>query len=178
MKPHSATVVLATICASIAAADTVHISLFEIESRGLMGDPNNMVLVIDVADELGLPSGTPAIVTGVGYDISLSNRGSTLLADTKAYFDDNISPDGVGVHIWPAEGDTATGWGSYDSGGIMDTDDVPLPDGMLRIDFYELNDDYPGQWDTFWNGSLQVEAVPEPTPVLLACVGTLFLRRR
>jgi hypothetical protein len=162
--------------ASAALASTFQVSLFEIESRDLLGDPNNVVLTIDVAAELGLPPGTPALLTGAGWDLSLTNRGDSPLSEAKAYCDDNVSPDGAGVFIWPAEGDGATGFGLYNTGGIVDTADVVLPDGMLRIEFYELVDQHPGEWDTYWNGNIQLEVTPEPASVLLVA-GVLLLRR-
>ncbi len=156
------------------------------ESMDLEGDPDNVVLMVDVASELGLVAGTPLVVNGVGWDISLATNSPSTLAEAKIYLDDNINPDGTGVYLNPGVNDSFPGNNEYDSGGIIvlgdvGIPDVPLPNGMLRVEFFEESkDDFPDFADAFWrNGFISVQVVPEPGAcILLLILGSQMLRRR
>ncbi len=113
------------------------------------GDVSNDVPVLDLAVLLGLPSGTAVTMTGIGWDVVIDTttpgQGS-YLSEATMYFDDNIAPDGSGLHLSPGAADASVGIGYYNSGGILDLTDNGIPDiilcdGMLRLEFYESYDD-------------------------------------
>jgi hypothetical protein len=145
----------------------------------------NEVHAIDAAALIGLPSGTPVTMNGIGWDVTIETVGNSWLSEATMYFDDNISPDGTGLFLTPGVGDSFAGVGTYTSGGVIDLtdngiDNILLPDGMLRLEFYESYDDYSGDVDANYLASsvLQLDIVPEPASLALLAVGTLILIRR
>ncbi len=162
----------------------IPIDIFGAGSWDLLGDPDNFVMIVDVAAELGLPSGTPVSMSGLGWDVSLRTVGSSWLSQAEIYFDEALNPDLFGIFLAPGGDDTFPGRANYSSGGVIDFGqagfpNIDLPDGRLRIEFYEVQDDFPDALDARWGGTLTIRAVPEPGALwLLALAGTSLLRRR
>ncbi len=180
---------IATIAALVTAASAVdgvvvNVDISGTESWDGYGDPSNTVILVDTAALLGLPSGTPTEFHGIGWDVTIQTVGASWLSEAKIYFDDNIAPDGSGLFLTPGVSDSFAGTGTYTSGGIIDLldngiPDVILPDGILRMEFYEGFDDYADAVDAVWlQGVLQLDIVPEPASLALLVIGGLALARR
>lgn len=151
-------------------------------SMGEFGDPNNVRMDVNVAVELGFPDGTPLILNGIGWVLSLTSYAPSTPAESMINFDSLTSP-GSGVDLTPCDESMPGTW-NCSSGGIVDLGpslEFALPDGRLRLEFFEDSnkDDFPDLPDATWNdGTISIRVVPEPgTPVLLA-IGMLALRRR
>jgi hypothetical protein len=177
------------LCAALALVTGAYAQVYDysvagIESWDAYTDPDNVVVDLDLAAALGYPSGTYLEMTGIGWDVDLETYGGSWLSEIKVYFDDNIAPDGSGLFLTPAVADGFPGSGSYASGGVLDlTDngipDIPLPNGILRMEFYEGWDDVADAADGLWVcGCLNIQAVPEPASLALLGLGTCMLLRR
>lgn len=149
---------------------------------GAGDDPDNEVIVYDLAAALGFSSGTPLTMTGIGWDVTIDTiapgQGSWR-SEAISYFDDNIAPDASGLFLSPGVADTSPGTSHYTSGGIVDlTDnsipDIFLPNGVLRIYLYEDFDDLAGAIDAnyfaggFPASSFTIE-VDDPTATGACC---------
>lgn len=155
------------------------------ESWDGYGEATNEVREIDVAALIGLPSGTAVTFNGIGWDVTIDTVGESWLSEATMYFDDNIDPDGTGLFLTPGVGDDEAGTGTYSSGGLIDLsdngiDNVELPNGLLRLEFYESYDDVTGEVDANYlaTSTLNLDIVPEPTSLALLGLGTLALIRR
>lgn len=161
-----------------------------IQSLDAFGTPGNTVVAFDLAAAAGLASGTPVTMTGVGWDVTLTAAGATgqsWLSELRVYFDDNIAPDGLGLFLRPGAGTNLPGTASFASGGILDLSDaglanIPMPDGVARLDFHESFDDVAGAVDGTWDAGFLFIAIAEvPTPgaaALMGLAGLAGLRRR
>lgn len=162
----------------------VNFNVAGIMSMDGFGDPDNEVFDFDLAAALGLPSGTPVTMTGIGWDVNISAFGASWLADNAVMFDDNINPDGYGLYLRPGASDANPGTASFSSGGFIDLTDVGIPDiflpnGILRLEFLEDFDDVADAADGSWNsGTLQIVAVPAPGALALLGLGGLVAGRR
>jgi hypothetical protein len=65
----------------------------------------NEVHVLDAAALIGLPSGTPVTMNGIGWDVTIETVGGSYLSEARMYFDDNIAPDGTGLFLTPGVND-------------------------------------------------------------------------
>jgi hypothetical protein len=164
----------------------VLVSVAGTNSWDLVSDTSNQVLLIDIAAGAGQPSGTPMVMTGIGWNVSLATVGGSWLSEARFYFDDAIAPDLSGLFLRPSS-TNAPGSASPSSGGVIDLSDnaipdITLPNGILRIELYESYDDVPDAIDANWtagNLTIRAEVVPEPASLsLLALGGLTALRRR
>jgi len=175
----------AAITASAQEGIVIDYDISGAESWDDYGAASNEVHVIDAAGLVGLPSGTAVTMNGIGWDVTIETIGGSWLSEATMYFDDNISPDGVGLFLTPGVADSYAGTATYTSGGIIDLsdagiDNIALPDGLLRLEFYEDYDDVAGQVDANYLASsvLHLDIVPEPAGLTLIGLGTLALIRR
>ncbi|MCB9838638.1 MAG: hypothetical protein H6813_04800 [Phycisphaeraceae bacterium] len=159
-----------------------------IESVDGLGSAGNTVIAFDLAAALGFASGTPLTMNGIAWDVTLtagvgSNTGSWL-SEMVVYFDDNIAPDQSGLFLTPGINDSFPGQGTYSDPGIKLADvgipDIALPDGVLRLEFFESFDDGPGVEGIWKSGflAIQVAEVPAPGAAALLGLGGLAMSRR
>jgi len=156
------------------------------------GAGGNTVVTLNVATCVGLPDNTPISMNGVGWvdiflnaDPNVGTFGGSWLSEIAVGFsaDGDPLPD-INLRVGIADAIPGPG-GPYNSGGVVKFSTVPLPDiilpnGKLRMEFFESFDDEAGVADGEWvNGFLQIQVTPEPaTMSLLALGGLVALRRR
>jgi len=115
----------------------VQIDISGVESWDQLFDPDNVVLTRFL--------GPGAVVTGVGWDLTLTTFGSSWLSEAEIYFDAS-DQDGLGLIVAPGAGNNMPGSMSLSSGGILDLSDLGisnlpiLGDGLLYLQFYESVD--------------------------------------
>lgn len=152
----------------------------------LLSDPSNVVMLVDLGALKGVPGG-PVAMTGIGWDTTQTATGASWLSEMSIYFDDNIAPDFTGLFLSPGAGYSFPGTASFSSGGVIKLadyaiPDVNLPNGIMRLEFFEGFDDVADAIDgIFEAGSLlHVQCdVPEPASLaLLGVAGLLAFRRR
>lgn len=168
------------------AQRTVDIS--GISTWDVLGSPNNTVLLVDLAALFGKPAGSTVTMNGIGWHTNQSTVGSSWLSEMAMYFDDNIAPDGLGLFLRPGASQATPGTGTFDSNGVIKLEGagiapIVLPNGILRIEFYESFDDVANAIDgNFLSGSfltIQTTNVPAPGALaLLGLAGLVGIRRR
>jgi hypothetical protein len=172
--------------AALAEGTVIEITLEDVPSIGGLGDPNNFVAVFDLATALGGSPGDKVIMNGIGWDVQIDTLGTpSWLSEATVYFDDNIAPDYSGLFLSPGAGSSAPGVGSFYAPvqklADLGIPDIQLPNGELRLEFFESYDDYGVFQDAAWNGSLFVQAYIVPAPAAAAVFGLAGLvgsRRR
>jgi len=182
----------ASLCLAISAsAGIVTYDVTGTASWGMEGNSSNVVVILDVAAALGLPSGSSVTMTGMGWDVTLTAVDPSWLLDMVVGF--GIPGELSEILLRPGGQDPFPGTRSYSSDGIVDlTDsgipDLVLPNGLLRLEFYEIYDDIAnapdGTWDSGYlyiaEGATQT-LIPAPASAVLALPGLLalcVLRRR
>lgn len=177
----AATAAIALAGVAVAEGDIVDVSVDGVESWDLLDDDSNNVLTVDVAAGLGLPSGTPVEVTGVGWDVTIETVGASWIseADIAFYEDSTADADFFTLGI----GDLGEpGIASYASAPIKLGDaglpNLVLESGVLQIQFYESFDDVADEIDALWSGSLQIQAIPAPGALALIGLAGIAGRRR
>lgn len=152
---------------------TVDIDVTGIEHFDGFDDPSNVVLTESV--------GADAVMTGLGWNVTITTFGTSRLNDAIVYIDGS-DLDGSGVFVIPGGLDAFPGTGTYDSGGIVDLTDngipnIPvLPDGDLYIQFFEGFDDIPDAPDCIYEpGSTYTLALIGPPAEEIPTLSTLGL---
>lgn len=158
-----------------------------IESVDGFGSAGNTVIEFDLAAALGYASGTPLIMNGIGWDVTitagLDSSGASWLSELTVYFDDNVAPDGSGLHLSPGAGNDFPGQLTTSEPGVKLADvgipDIPLPNGVLRMEFYEGFDDEAGIDGLWKQGFLAIQVqVPTPASAAVLGLGGLAMTRR
>lgn len=150
-------------------------------------DPDNLVVNLDLAACLGLASGTPLVMNGIGWNVQISTVGASWVSEAQIYFDDNIAPDLSGLFLNPGAGNNAPGQNVPFASPVLKfgpgtpipgIPTISLPNGMLRMEFGDTFDDNVNAVDDFMTGTLTIQATPEPTTLALLGLGALGLIRR
>ncbi len=173
---------------AIAAAANADIRQFDIDlidalSVDSFGDLDNHAEVFDINALLGLPSGSPVSVLGVGYDLSIESFGDSFLADVVLHFDDAdaaLPPSAASFDLNPGFGDEFVGLADY-SQPLTDLGTVlSLSSGLLYLEIFENFDDTFGEAEAMLNGniSLRVDVIPAPGSLALLGLGGLVAARR
>ncbi|MFQ5413379.1 MAG: IPTL-CTERM sorting domain-containing protein [Phycisphaerae bacterium] len=138
-------------------------------SMDVLGDVDNVVVKLDVAGCVGATAGAVVSMNGVAWDVTITGGLCPGCAPTSwvghvgVYFDDNVAPDGVGLFLLPGVVIESPGTLPFSSGGMIkfDVAGIPviaLPDGVLRMEFFEQFDDVDGQQDGNWDsGTLTIQ---------------------
>lgn len=172
-----------------AGIDTFFQITTPIPSMEGQGDVANIVITFDVAAAAGLPSGTAVEVNGLDWDVTLfadpavGPFGGSWLSELTwgVSADGDLSPD---VTVRPGVGDDIPGTATYTSGGVLKFDqfgipNIILPNGLLRMEFFEGFNDAAGPDGAWLGGVLSVQIVPTPgAAALLGLGGILTARRR
>ena len=183
MRTAFALLVAFSMVASV-SADVVDFDVTGILSMDLEADVDNEVYIVDIASAIGLPAGTAVEMDGIGWDVTLTTYDISWLSEATVYFDDTINPDGSGLYLSVGAGDDLGGSETYSSGGIINFSDVGianilLPDGTLRLEFFEGWDDVADGADAiFDSGVLNIQVTPEPASMVLLALGALTMIRR
>lgn len=151
-----------------------------------LGSAGNTVIELDLAAALGFASGTPLTMNGIGWDVTMTGGTDSLnaswLSEMRIYFDDNVAPDLSGLFLAVGVGNDFPGEGSFVEPGIKLADvgipDIVLPDGVLRMEFYESFDDEAGPEGLWKSGTLSIQVVPTPGSAAILGLGGLAMSRR
>ena len=175
--------------ATIASYSELQFDVSDILSNDEIGAAINEVYNLDL--------GAGAHITGIGWDIDLYADTPSWLSEIAVQF--SATDQLNWVSLTPGLDDDFSGSGSYSSGGVIDLvslgyDFYLNDDGLLRLEFFEQFDDYPGDWDGLWESGFLTIAyeggttpptpgVPEPTTWAmmiggLALAGGLLRRSR
>lgn len=173
------------VCLGSAASGAVitNVNVTGTPSNALLGDASNAVLIINYAP------GT--VVTGLGWNVTQTAYTPSWLADMKIQFSD--STQSQAFSLTPGGADTFPGTGTYSSGGVISLStlfipNLALPNGQLRLEFYEAFDDLSGAADGIWAGTvlrgelaqsiLTIETIPTPGSGACVAVGAFCVARR
>jgi hypothetical protein len=150
-----------------------------------LSSASNAVLLLDVGAAIGAPGG-PVTMTGVGWNTILTTVGGSWGSEARLYFDDNVAPDLTGLFLRPNSANTPVTAAANSSGGILklapnNIPDIVLPNGILRLEFFESYDDVAGAIDADWlaGSTITIQAIPAPgAAALFGLAGLAAARRR
>lgn len=181
MNPRSALVAISI----LAAAGPVVATPVDVDITGYNSwdgplNPNNEVLLVDMAAELGLAPGSEVTIFALGWDLSLTTVDPSYASEAVIYLDENVAPAFDYLLFTPFEFLFLPGTFSVSGFDAFHADElIVLPDGILRIEFFETYIDYPGEIEAHWSGTLTFRAVPAPgAAAVLALGGVAAFRRR
>lgn len=160
-----------------AATATLTIDVSGAQFNDAQGSALNQMMSIALANG--------AVVTGIGWDVTLTSIGASWANEAVINFEDQIFLTVAG------DANPVTSM-NYTSGGIIDlTDDVSLPNitldtlgasDTLDIEFFESFVDNGGTGDNFFEAGsvlfLQVAGVPAPGSLAILGLGGLVAGRR
>lgn len=168
---------LSFLVSASAFAAPITVTFSDVGSHGEIGDPDNVVNLVDV--------GANATITSVAFELVLTAFDPSYLSEMVVAFESSDFADGV--FFTPGFGDDGPGTASYT--GYADLVALGLDfqvgaDGLLRIEFFESWDDYWGYADGTWSGSFTFgvdtgsgpSPVPEPASVMLLAAGLAAMR--
>lgn len=146
--------------------------------NGEPGSPLNEVFNVNL--------GANAMVTGVGFDITLEAFSPSWLSEATIALEDSAQT--AGLFLTPAVGNDGPGAGSFSSGGVIDLSDVDGmgldltfsvgADGILRIELFDTFDDFFSPQATISSGSVTIQYIPAPASAALLGLGGLAAARR
>lgn len=146
-------------------------------------DPDNDVILFNVAAMMGHASGTPVTITAIGWNVTIDTVGASWISEARIYIDEPTMPGGL--FIAPGLGNDAPGIASFSTGGQIPLSSISLPNlvlpnGMLRLELYESFDDVANVIDAHWMSTIYVTAIPAPGMVVTALFAASFsaCRRR
>lgn len=126
----------------------LNLDITGVEHWDAQGDPDNTVL----AEVLG----PGAVMTGVGWDVTLTTVGASWLSEAVSYFDGS-DQDLSGLFLTVGVGNGMPGTMTFSSGGIIDLSDNGIPnipvlaDETLYIEFFESFVDNDGSADSVYD---------------------------
>lgn len=151
------------------------------------GSVNNVVLTFDVANLMGFASGTPITLQTISYDVNIETLGESWLREARMLFRNsanaplfNFAPTGTG----PTAQVPSVGIENFFGGPLTLTGALPpaalqLPDGILKIEFFESFDDVADEIDAYYrSGSVTFTGIPTPGAAALLGLGALAAGRR
>jgi hypothetical protein len=139
-----------------------------VQSRYELSEPGNVVVEVDLPAEFGLPAKTPLFMTAYRWDVTIGTFGASYLNEASLSFDDAVEPYDGGFTRAPGESDSHSGTNTYRISSFFvfaenGVPDLHLPDGRLRMEFYETFDDPGPPVDAEWiSGTVEIRAVPFP----------------
>jgi hypothetical protein len=157
-----------------ASAALVDININGVESWDAFDDVDNTIMLVD----LGM--GSPVIIDGIGWDVTISTEGASWLSEAVITF--GSTADAGLIDVTTGFGEDFAGSMSFSSGGILSLFDNGLPDmfladGILRLQFSESFDDIDGEVDAIYEGFVSVSTVDAvvsaPSMLALFTVGLI-----
>ena len=132
-----------------------------------LGDDSNVVLQLDLAAAIGLPSGSDVVIDGLGWDVTIETFGAPWISEATV----GIDGDGDGTHdvfLNPSAGDDVSGFGTDASGRILDLGDdfgladLLVPGGIVTPEAYGSFDDVADAVDSVRGGAFELNVIPGP----------------
>jgi MYXO-CTERM domain-containing protein len=147
------------------------------------GSVNNVVLTFDVASLMGFAPGTPITLQTLSYNVSIETVGESWLSEARLLFRDSASTPLFNFRP-SADGRPSVGIENFSGGPLALSPALPpaalfLPDGVLKIEFFESFDDLADEIDAFYrSGSVTFTGIPTPGAAALLGLGGLAAARR
>jgi hypothetical protein len=173
--------VLLALCVSASAfAVDVPVDISGVRSMGLIGDPLNDKIVLDLAALIGIPSGSTVELKSASYDIILTTIAPSWADEPRIDIGGlaTLGPFGTATTVTsaPFAGGTAVPGGGPNGGTL-------IPGGMITLEFYETGFDDHSFTDAFYGSTSSLNLavnVPEPACIalILMGLGMLCLGRR
>lgn len=166
----------ASLVDSTAMADGVQleVDIGGVNSWDLVGDPDNEVMLVDLADMLNLPPGSEVTMNGIGWDVELAVSCPSWFSDATMSFADFpgaadvvVLRPGVGFDFCDSDSMNFT----VDAFKLQDVkvDDIVVSDGVLEIEFFESFDDFVDGIDATWleGSTVTIQVVAPPLALFI-----------
>ncbi|MHA6722701.1 PEPxxWA-CTERM sorting domain-containing protein [Sphingomonas sp. RS2018] len=165
-------------CAALAAAvpTASHAAIIVVDvtgaqSFGARGAAGNVIRTVNI--------GAGSIVTGVGYDVTITASSPSYLSEAALAFTNSANT--AGVLLTPGVGVNSPGSGTYVDAVDLTAEDLNFTvgsDGILRLEFFETFNDSSVSPDAIWTrGTITfrydeaIAAVPEPATWAMMTLG-------